>query len=579
MSGRRALTAPGWRALLALLALAALVVGAVLLLSESTRTPGHSLESIFEDDQLLVDQPLTAAGNREVGLTLQTLKRLGVDRIRVIVVWQQVAQAVPGVRAGATPAGFDAADPSAYGNGWEVYDRIDAAAALVGLKVYFDITAPAPSWALTRQPRGTRTSARADADVYAPSPAAFERFVEAAGRRYSGTYRAADAGGRVLPRVSMWSAWNEPNQPGWLSPQENPGTGAAEAPALYRSLLDAFWSGLVATGHGPSRDTILIGELAPEGCVDGVACPFAGLGAGYSPLPPLTFLDDLYCVAPTGAGRYRRLAGASATAVGCPRGGGAGGFVADHPALFAAAGLAEHPYDFDFAPNVAFTEPSESGFIPLASLGKLSTALDGMFGAYGQSGQLGLYLTEYGYVTNPPNPDYHVTPAQQALYLDQATYMAAQDPRVRALAQFQLQDADPALSCGCQPGDPKYWQTFEEGLEYLGGAPKPSLAAYRLPIFLPQLEDPDHVAKPGTPVTVWGMLRPAANAGTQTAQVEFQAAAGGGYRTIASVRTTNPSGILSDAVLLPGSGEVRLAWTPPDGGATLYSRVVAVTVG
>ena len=140
--------------------------------------------------------------------------------------------------------------------------------------------------------------------------------------------------------------------------------------------------------------------------------------------------------------------------------------------------MAEHPYSFDLAPNVAFPEASESGFVPLASVGKLSSALDGIFRAYGQSGQLGLYLTEYGYVTDPPNPDYHVSPAEQAVYLDQATYIAAQNPRVRALGQFQLQDANPGASCGCRPGDPKYWQTFEEGLEFLGGTPKPSLAAY-----------------------------------------------------------------------------------------------------
>jgi hypothetical protein len=518
-----------------------------------------------------VDQPLTAAGNQTVGETLAKLKSLGVDRIRVIVVWKQVA---PAHRA----PGFNPADPGDYGDGWQVYDRIDAAAALVGLTVYFDLTAPAPSWALEAQPPGTRPSARADGDVYEPSASAFAQFVEAAGRRYSGSDRAADAAGHVLPRVSMWSAWNEPNQPGWLSPQENPASGDAVAPALYRSLLRGFWSGLLATGHGPARDTILLGELAPEGCVAAVRCAFAGLGAGYSPLVPLTFLDDLYCVAPTTSGDDRRLTGAAATAVGCPTGSGARSFVADNPALFRAAGLAEHPYDFNFAPNVRFPDPSERGFVPLASLGRLTSALDGFFRAYDQSGQLGLYLTEYGYVTNPPNPDYHVTLAEQARYLDQATYIAAQNPRVRALGQFQLQDADPGLSCGCAPGSPRYWQTFQEGLEFFGGAAKPALAAYRLPIFLPRLEDPDHAAGPDQPVTVWGMLRPAANGSPQTAQVQYQPAAGGAYRTIATPTTDNPSGILSVQVLLAASGNLRLAWTAPHGGATRYSRTVAVTV-
>ena len=29
----------------------------------------------------------------------------------------------------------------------------------------------------------------------------------------------ADPSPAVLPRVDFWSAWNEPNQPGWLMPQ------------------------------------------------------------------------------------------------------------------------------------------------------------------------------------------------------------------------------------------------------------------------------------------------------------------------------------------------------------------------
>jgi len=243
--------------------------------------------------------------------------------------------------------------------------------------------------------------------------------------------------------------------------------------------------------------------------------------------------------------------------------------------LFDASGLSEHPYSFYLAPNVPYPAADESAFAPLASLGKLESTLDAAFSANGDSRQLPLYLTEYGYVTKPPNPHYTVTPAQQALYLDQAEYMAAQDPRVRALSQFELQDAVPNTQY--PPSNPRYWDTFQEGLEYLGGQPKPALAAYRLPIFLPGLESPTRDAAPDTPVQVWGMLRPAANNTTQTARIQFEAAGSGTYRTLATTTTRDPSGIISQDVVLPGTGNVLLAWTAP-GGAVIDSRTVAVTV-
>jgi hypothetical protein len=582
---------PGPRLLTAAVALLALVVASVLLLSETTPPQGRRLASFFEDDQLLVNPPLTRTGNATVAATLETLKSLGVDRIRVIVVWKRVDLAT--AAATTEPPGFDAADPGDYGTGWSPYDRIDDAAAADGIKVDFDLSAPAPAWAVTAQPAATTVPALPDADVYAPSAAYFEQFVHAAGRRYSGRY-APDGGTHDLPRVSFWSVWNEPNQPGWLSPQLDARTGDPAAPAMYRSLVDAFWSGLSATGHTPRSDTILIGELAPNGCVRGGPCAFTGLGTAYRPISPLPFLEDLYCVGPAAgtsldsgsssgsgsgfssssssgpdadsgsdSGALRPLRGTAAAADGCPTHGDGATFVAAHPALFDSSGLSEHPYSFFLAPNVAFPLPDESGFAPLASLPKLESTLDGVFGADGDSRRLPLYLTEYGYVTNPPNPRYQVTPSAQALYLDQAEYIAAQDPRVRALSQFELQDTSP----------------FQEGLEYRGGTPKPAFAAYRLPIFLPELESPTRVADPDTPVQVWGMLRPAANNTTQTAQIQWRASGVGssGYRTLAMTTTRDPSGIISQDVVLPATGSVRLAWTAP-GGSVIYSRTVAVTV-
>ncbi len=68
------------------------------------------------------------------------------------------------------------------------------------------------------------------------------------------------------------------------------------------------------------------------------------------------------------------------------------------PALFQATGFAHHPYSFFLPPSATMSDPN---FAPLSDLGRLEQALDAIFSTYGASRQLPLYLTEYGYETNP----------------------------------------------------------------------------------------------------------------------------------------------------------------------------------
>jgi hypothetical protein len=362
--------------------------------------------------------------------------------------------------------------------------------------------------------------------------------------------------------VAFWSVWNEPNQPGWLAPQWAPGPApGAPVPVSavsYRALVDAAFAGLAATGHTPRTDTILFGELAPEGSEQTLA---------QSPITPLPFLRALYCL----DGADHRLTGAAASAVGCPAGGTASAFVHAHPGLFTATGFAHHPYSFFVGPDVSLN--SDPNYVPLADLGRLERTLDAAFAAYGQSRRLPIYLTEYGYETSPPRPRGVFPPGfslrDQSRYLDEAQYLAWQDPRVRSMGQFLLEDSPPVPG---YPGDLKdTWASFQTGLEFYGGVPKPSLAAYRLPIFLPAT-----TGRAGAPLLLWGMLRPARTAAERTAGVQWRPA-GGRYRTVTTVSTANPSGVLSARVVLPGSGVVRLAWTAP-GGEVAYSRGVGVTL-
>jgi hypothetical protein len=500
----------------------------------------HAIESMFQDDRLLI-----YSSRATVTRTLEVLRALGVDRLRVTMLWSTVA---PDPLAAAAPVGFDPTDPSAYPTGgWAPYDRLLELARAHRLAVDLDLTAPGPLWAMQSGAPLAR-----EANHFAPLATSFEHFVIAAGRRYSGRYVPVGAH-TALPRVNYWSVWNEPNQPGWLAPQSL-GTGSAavlDGARLYRGYVDAAYAGLRLTGHG--RDTILIGELAPEG---------DELRGASRPVPPLPFLRALYCVGPDN----RPLTGSAALALDCPATDVPAAFVSAHPGLFAATGFAHHPYSFFLAPGATMSDPN---FVPLADLARLKQSLDRIFAAYAVQRRLPLYLTEYGYETNPPNPFRGVSPATQSAYLDEGEYLAWRDPRVRTLSQFELEDSPPDPTY--PRGSVGYWSTFQTGLVFLNGRAKPAFSSYRLPIYLPGTK-----FVRGARVRVWGMLRSAPNGTGQRATLQWRPP-GGAWRAVDTIATANRTGALEVRVTLPGTGEVRLAWSPSAGRApTVYSRAVAV---
>ncbi len=514
------------RALAAIIVLAGAVAALIIAVtgpSSAGRTPSrsHAIESLFQDDDHLV-----YAATPVVARTLDILRSLGVQRVRVTVLWRAIA---PAPSAAAPPAGFDPSNPAAYpAANWVRYDRLVEFAAARGIGVDFNVGAPGPRWAMA----AGAPSAKFATHWYA-SASQFGRFVSALGRRYSGSSRAAS--GALIPRVSYWSIWNEPNQPGWLAPQWR--HGVMVAPVLYRGYVRAAFSALLRSGHSPARDTILVGELAPEGAE-------APTHTYQEPTPPMPFLRALYCVDQS----YRPLTGAAAAALACPTRPGA--LRAENPGLFQATGFAHHPYSFFLAPGVSMTDEN---FVPLADLGRLERGLDAIFAAYGVHRRLPLYLTEYGYATHPPNPYSGVSLARQAAYLNEAEYLAWKDPRVRALSQFLLYDSPPDTRF--PRGSVRYWSTFQTGLLFAGGAPKPSLGAYRLPIFVP-----DPVLRGGK-VFVWGRLRPARAGGAVRATVQWRAPAAR-LGAVGELSATGPSAIVAGEVHLPGAGQLRIAWGP-----------------
>ena len=197
---------------------------------------------------------LVYAPQAQMEETLDQLQAFGVDRIRVSVFWKFLA---PANEAKSKPS-FDATDPAGYQQPvWAKYDNLIRAALARGILVNLNFTSPIPRWAA-----GDPPASRQDLqETWGPNPEEFGKFVQAVGKRYSGTYQG-------LPRIDYWSIWNEPNQAGWLTPQwapdpRKPSRRVESAPSVYRSLLATAWQGLAATGHG--TDTILVGETAPQG--------------------------------------------------------------------------------------------------------------------------------------------------------------------------------------------------------------------------------------------------------------------------------------------------------------------------
>jgi hypothetical protein len=506
------------------------VIGLLMLWAPARSWGSVDQSATFQDNDLLLGDP------GHLDQTLQTLSSLGVQRLRITVQWNVIA---PDPNSSQAPAGFDGSDPADYPAGaWGPYDSIVKAAARYRLGLNFNVTGGAPRWAAGP---GAPSNLRS---VWYPSASAFGAFVEAVASRYSGSYTPVGATG-PLPRVGFWSVWNEPNVgTSSLSPQTV--NGVEVGPRLYRGLLDAAWSALQATGHG--GDTILIGELASTGHAN----PGSRLG-----MEPLRFLRALYCV----DSRFRELRGAAAAARGCPtNGSGSARFSARNPALFHATGFSLHPYHLDTAPDVA-SPLADADWVTLADLPKLEGSLDRVERVYGSHKRFPIYLTEFGLETNPPLPLFQLTPAQQAVYVNEAEYMAWRDPRVQTLSQYLLKDAP--------PGDGSPISAFASGLEFVNGTPKPSFAAYRLPIWMPSAS-----AKRGHSLEVWGCVRPAKRYPSgMIGSVQIQLDG----RTVRSVKITNPAGYFDVRVTFPRNGTVRLAWTYPH-GPTVYSRTVVIAV-
>ena len=304
------------------------------------------------------------------------LKQLRTQLIRVNLSWG-------GPTGVAKRKPVNPMNPNDPAYNWSVYDRTVFYAQQYGMKVVFAIVAT-PSWA--NGSKGVNVAPRSALDL--------ERFATAAARRYSGTFLTAD--GRVIPPVRQWLAWNEPNNPAFLRPQYKKvgGKDVIQSAIDYAKICNAIVKGIRKTTVGASK----------------VACGVTGPRGNNNPnsvrpaVSPLPFL------------RAMKKAGAA-------------GFDA----------YAHHPYYG--APRETPSTPPPPGIhgnaATAVTLGNFSLLVREVTRLYGNKR---IWITEYGYQTNPPDRIFGVTFAKQATYMKQAYGIAKRHPRVDMFLWFLLRD-------------------------------------------------------------------------------------------------------------------------------------------
>jgi hypothetical protein len=307
---------------------------------------------------------------------------------------------------------FDGADPRDAGYDWSLYDHVAAYAGAYGIQLLFSITGT-PRWANggaspNRPPLNYRD---------------LRDFAYAAAARYSGTYIGPD--GRTLPAVRLWAAWNEPNNPAFLRPQfvRSGGKWVMQSAIAYAKICNAVYSGIHATMY---RD-------------EQVACGVTGPRGNNNPTSsrpsasPIAFLD-----------------------------------AAKKAGMKTFDAYAHNPY-YGVPTETPTTKPpgTRSGGAPTAvTLANIDVLLKEVGRLYGPRK---LWITEYGYQTNPPDSQFGVSWALQAKYLTQAFAIARKNPRISLMLWFLVRD-EPDLSG---------WQS---GLMTASGKRKPAFSAFqRLP--------------------------------------------------------------------------------------------------
>jgi hypothetical protein len=387
---------------------------------------------------------------------------------------------------------------------WGQYQPLIAELQSLGWKVLLTVTGYAPCWA-SECATTKYTNKMLATD---PNASDYGKFMEAVGHEF-GSY------------VKLYSIWNEPNQTQYLLPQYLDGNPhkTLESALIYRQLYLAGYAGLKASGNFAGAK-VLMGETSPVGSTpDDIS-------------PPLAFLRGVLCL--------------NSDYVKAPSCG-----------ELPTAGYAQHPYDQAQGP---FWKPSAADGgaddVTIATLGQLQTALERAADAHAIPHGTPIYITEFG-VQSYPNRYLGVPAAKQAEYDAIAERMAWKDPAVASFSQYLLSD-DP------DPGE----GSFQTGLEYAKGKPKPLYNGYRLPLTV--------TVEGGSNVSFWGLVRPTTAA--TSVVLQYSDNDGTTWRQLLSAQT-NANGYWTATGLFNASRTWRVEWTSSTGTVYVGAPIRAYVTG
>jgi hypothetical protein len=382
---------------------AALTAAAGVSASAAAAAP-HMLVGIDDEASTLYGNPVTA---------FATLKSLRAQVVRVNLYWGGNKWAV------ANKQPTEPTNPGDRAYDWALYDRLVEYANAHNIKVVFSILFT-PSWANGGKGR----------TVAPTSSKALQDFAYAAAERYSGYWTppawqqdpTLGIGNAPLPAVKMWTAWNEPNNPVYLTPQWKRVGGKWEIWSAheYVKICNAVYTGVHSLLISPER-----GPVPGEQVACGVTAP-RGNNAPRSSRPSVDPLAFMRALKTYGLKRFDVYA--------------------------------HNPY-YGSPRETPTTRPAKPS-VALGNIDVLLTQLTKLWGAKH------LWITEYGYQTKPQDKLFGVTYAKQAQYLTQAIAIARKNPRIDMLIWFLLKDEP-------QGGN---WQS---GLMTSTGVAKPSYSAFQ----------------------------------------------------------------------------------------------------
>jgi hypothetical protein len=373
---------------------AALAFGLALVLAPTAGSSPSLRVGIFDDGVVLYGEPDAVFGQ---------LAKTETQLLRVNLWW-----AGPGIRV-ATSKPRRPGDPNDPAYNWDTYDRTVRFAIVNGIQPVFSIIGT-PPWA----------NAAKGWNVAPTNPRDLRVFASAAQKRYSGSFVNAD--GVTLPRVSLWMAWNEPNNPVFLKPQYRRvgATWMIQSGRDYAKICNAVVQGIKLVQRSSK---VACGATGPRGNNNP--------NSGRPSVSPVPFLRAMKAAGATGFDAY-----------------------------------AHHPY-YGSPVETPSTKPPPGRrgqpptAVTLANIDVLVAELDRLYGR-----RMRLWITEYGYQTWPPDRIFGVTYSKQAAYLTQAVAIARRHPRIDMFLWFLLRDEDRLGG----------WQS---GLTTRQGLRKPSFNAFR----------------------------------------------------------------------------------------------------